>query len=132
QAENFVPSAVPTFIASRNRPRGPPGPPNVPPDPESLCVVVVAVVPVAEPARFATPGERPPPPQPAARSAKAATPATDARTSERRQRMFSAPSHTTGVYCAEEIDPIRLPRGNRSCYLRVTGTAACLKPAEGG
>ena len=75
QAENFAPSAVPTFIAIWNWPPWPPpGPPSAfSADREPLCVVVVTSVVRPEEATLAIPGEPPPPPQPAASSAKAAT-----------------------------------------------------------
>jgi hypothetical protein len=75
---------------------------------------------VVDAATLATPGEPPPPPHPAPSNAKAATAVTETTMIGRRRRM------------AEEITPIRLQRGNSSCYLRVTGAAASLRPAEGG
>ena len=121
QAENFAPSAVPTFIAIWNwPPRPPPGPLNdFSAGPEPLCVVDVVVV-VPEEATLAIPGEPPPPPQPAASSTR--------RQPRRGVSMMGA----AAAHLPEGITPIRLQRGNRSCYLRVTGAAASLRPAEGG
>jgi hypothetical protein len=119
-AENFGPSAVPTFIAIWNwLPRPTLGPLDLTVGP--LWVVVVDDVIVVESETLAIPGEPPPPPpQPAASSTKALVANAEVSIMGRRQRM------------AEEITPIRLQQGNRSCYLCVTGAAASLRPAEGG
>src|SRR4029079_12520414 len=97
QAENFAPSAVPTFMASRNCSPGPTGGPFSP-APRSLGVVVVADGVVDEAARSATPGELPPPLQPAANSANGTIETTQARMTGRRQRMSS------GSFCMRQVD----------------------------
>src|SRR5579862_1321063 len=116
-SENFSPSTVPTRMAIWKWAFGPEAPENVlregPP-----CVVVDAGV--VEPATLAIPGVAAPPPHPA-RSMAVPTP-TSAKIGMTLRRGISP----------ERIAPIRLPRRNRMCYLRVTATPASLKAAEGG
>jgi hypothetical protein len=101
QAENFAPSAVPTFIAIWNCWTWlPPAPPDAfSPDPDPPCVVVVAAVP--EEATLATPGEPPPPPQPAAMSTKAPTAIAEVMIIGRRLRIVFSSFLSARVDCRE-------------------------------